>query len=285
MTTHRFAPLVLALGLAFAGMAYAENASTPVRQSTAAPNVRVLAPMNMPGLDRERVVRIYLPPGYESSQKRYPVIYMHDGQNLFDAATGYAGEWEVDETLNRLATSRGLELIVVGIDNGAAKRMVELNPWDNEQFGKAEGRQYMDFIVDVVKPFIDTQYRTLSDRANTAIMGSSMGGLISHYAMYSYPQVFGKVGIFSPAYWVAPPVSQFTVSHTLPADTKIYFYAGGNEDEHMVVNMRRAVAQVRTTGVAKAGVTMNIAPEAHHNEAAWRVEFPRAIQWLFGGTN
>jgi predicted alpha/beta superfamily hydrolase len=87
-------------------------------------------------------VRIYLPPGYEQGTRRYPVLYMHDGQNLFDDATAYAGEWGIDETLNELAKSRGLELIVVGIDNGGAERIHELNAWDNPQFGKGEGEQY-----------------------------------------------------------------------------------------------------------------------------------------------
>src|SRR6185369_7256568 len=107
------------------------------------------------------------------SERRYPVIYMHDGQNLFDDATSYAGEWGVDETLNELARSHGFEAIVVGIDNGQDRRMTELNPWDNPRFGKAEGAAYMSFIVDVVKPYVDARYRTRSDAQSTAIIGSS----------------------------------------------------------------------------------------------------------------
>jgi len=101
---------------------------------------------------------------------------MHDGQNLFDNSTSYAGEWGIDETLNKLAKRKVLSLIVVGIDNGLDKRMNELSPWENTSYGRAEGKQYMDFVVNIVKPHTDHKYRTLSDQSNTAIMGSSMGG-------------------------------------------------------------------------------------------------------------
>ena len=114
-------------------------AAVPAK-STATAGVSILTPqLLIPGLNRQRTLRLYLPPGYATSTKRYPVLYMHDGQNLFDAATAYAGEWGVDETLDALAKSQGLELIVVGIDNGGVNRMTELNAWDNTRFGKGEG--------------------------------------------------------------------------------------------------------------------------------------------------
>ena len=197
--------LALACGL-LALPAWTDEPPAAAKPGTAQPNVHVLpTPFLIPGLNRERTVRIYLPPGYEQGTRRYPVLYMHDGQNLFDDATAYAGEWGIDETLNELAKSRGLELIVVGIDNGGAERIHELNAWDNPQFGKGEGEQYTAFIVEVLKPWIDQHYRTRPDRRHTAIMGSSMGGLISSYAISRYPQVFGKAGIFSPAYWPCAP--------------------------------------------------------------------------------
>src|ERR1700739_1006424 len=147
------------------------------RPGTAQPNVYVLpAPFVIPGLNRERTVRIYLPPGYERSTRRYPALYMHDGQNLFDEATAYIGrEWGVDETLNALAKSRGLKVIVVGIDKGGVERCRGLKPGGNPEFGKGEGEQYMAFVVDVLKPWVDQHYRTEPDRRHTAIMGSSMG--------------------------------------------------------------------------------------------------------------
>ena len=253
------------------------------RPSTAQPNVHVLAPLTMPGLDRQRTVRIYLPPGYESSKTRYPVLYMHDGQNLFDDATSYIGEWGVDETMNELSKARHLDLIVVGIDNGLDLRVRELNPWENPEHGKGEGKQYMDFVVSVVKPYVDAHYRTKPDRAHTGIMGSSLGGLISHYAIYEYPNVFSKAGIFSPAYWYAPYVFDYTAQHSLPKDARLYFYAGGKEHETMVPNMQRIVATLRQRGFPEKNLRVEVNPDAQHNETAWRAEFPRAVQWLFEG--
>jgi predicted alpha/beta superfamily hydrolase len=287
MRLVRLLALILLIFCACVSAAFAADtpasASAAPRPSTASANVQILAPMTIPGLDRPRTIRLYLPPGYADSQQRYAVLYMHDGQNLFDAATSFLGEWEVDEALNTLAKTRHLQIIVVGIDNGGEHRMQELNAWDNPKYGKAEGRAYMDFIVDVVKPYIDAHYRTKPDRAHTAIMGSSLGGLISHYAIYAYPKVFGKAGIFSPAYWYAQEVFDFTSSHSLPKDTSLYFYAGGKEDENMVGNMDKAVALIRKQGLPESSISVHVDPAAQHNEAAWRAEFPRAVEWLFDG--
>lgn len=253
------------------------------RPSTAQPNVHVLpTPFVIPGLDRTRTVRIYLPPGYEESRRRYPVLYMHDGQNLFDDATAYAGEWGVDETLNALSKSRGLQVIVVGTDNGGADRIHELNSWDNPEFGKGEGEQYMAFVVDVLKPWIDQHYRTLPSRRHTAIMGSSMGGLISSFAISRYPGVFGAAGVFSPAYWLAPQVFDYTAAHPPPTTARLYFYAGGSENDTMVPDTKRMVALLRRAGLPRQNLEAVINPVGRHNEAAWRSEFARAVLWLFG---
>jgi len=257
--------------------------ATPTQPvSTAAASVKVLPErLSMPGLGRDRTVRLYLPPGYATSTKRYPVLYMHDGQNLFDAATSYAGEWGVDETLDALAKNQGLELIVVGIDNGGDKRMTELNAWDNLRFGRGEGALYMDFIVKVVKPLIDTQYRTQPGRESTGIMGSSMGGLISQYAIQQYPQVFGKAGIFSPAYWPAPAVYDMTASQRPASDARLALYMGGAEGGEAVDGYVRMVAQLQKQGHPAGNLWFKQTPGAQHNEAAWRSEFGAAVQWLF----
>ena len=278
------ASAVAAAAIAQAAAPAAAPAAPVPRPSTAQPNVHVLpTPFVIPGLNRERTVRIYLPPGYETSRQRYPVLYMHDGQNLFDDATAYAGEWGVDEALNTLATSRGLKLIVVGIDNGGADRIHELNAWDNAEFGKGEGSAYMAFVVGVLKPWVDQHYRTRTDRRHTAIMGSSMGGLISSYAISRYPEVFGAAGIFSPAYWLAPQVFADAKSHPPPRGQRIYFYAGGSEDETMVPDMKRMVALLKGTGLPAHNLEVRVNPVGRHNEAAWRAEFPRAVEWLFRG--
>lgn len=250
--------------------------------STALPNVLILAEkLAMPGLGRERGLRLYVPPSYtDHPDRRYPVIYMHDGQNLFDDKTAYSGEWGVDETLNDIAKRTGFEAIVVGIDNGAEKRMSELNPYPGPKLKEAEGPDYMRFIVEVVKPYIDQRYRTLPDREHTAILGSSLGGLISHYALQAYPQIFSKYGIFSPSYWASPELVARAAKTPLPADTRIYLYAGGEEGAGMDTDAQAMAATLSGQGPPEA-VTLHINPNANHNEKYWRPEFGPAVKWLF----
>ena len=261
----------------------ASMAAEPARPATAGPGVHVLAQrLAMPGLGRERTLRLYLPPSYDTAPaRRYPVIYMHDAQNLFDDATSYAGEWGVDETLDDFARTRGFEAIVVGIDHGGEERLHELSPWTNPKYGMAQGERYMAFVVDVVKPFIDAHYRTRPGRASTAIIGSSMGGLISHYALLRYPQVFGKAAIFSPSYWYSGEVYAQTRTHPWPRGTRTYFYIGGREEEESVPDVDRMIALLGTQDHAPGDITVHVEPEAQHNERAWRAELPRAVAWLF----
>ena len=273
-------PLFLSLLLACCS-AIATAADRP---STAQPNVSVLTPpLAMPGLNRTRTLRLYLPPSYATSpDKRYPVIYMHDGQNLFDAATSYAGEWRVDETLNELARTRGFEAIVVGIDNGGDKRMAEMSPSLNAKIGASEGPQYLAFIAGVVKPLIDKTYRTRPDRLNTALMGSSMGGLISHDGLLRHPAVFGRVGVFSPSYWASPTMFERAAALAPPMGTRVYLYAGGLEgDGGSMAKDAQRMAEVLAKRIAAQDLTLHIAPTADHNEAAWAAEFGRAVLWLF----
>ena len=244
-------------------------------------SVEILAPFPMPGLNRDRVVRIYLPPSYSTSEKRYPVLYMHDGQNLFDAATAFAGEWNVDESLDALAKSDHLEVIVVGIDNGQEKRMNELSPWPHRRYGTAEGKQYLGFLVDTVKPYVDQRYRTLSDRDNTAIMGSSMGGLMSHYAIHQYPALFSKAGIFSPSYWYSKDVYKHTRDNAVPATARLYVMVGSKEGKEAADKMQKMATQLRKQQHPEANLHIEVVQGGEHNEAFWRKEFPKAMRWLF----
>ena len=273
--------LVLLAAL-LAAPAIAADVAPATKPSTALPGVSLLPDLiEMPGLNRKRQVRLYLPPGYATSGKRYPVLYMHDAQNLFDDATAFAGEWRVDETLDALSKEGKLELIVVGIDNGADKRITELNAWDNARFGQAEGKQYTDFIVKTLKPTIDAKYRTLPDRANTAIMGSSMGGLASHYAIAQYPRVFSKAGVFSPAYWTAAPSFDFMAAHPLPKDARVYLLMGEKEGDSMVPDVERMAGVVRMSGHPAEATVLKIVPGAQHNEQFWRGELREALLWMF----
>jgi predicted alpha/beta superfamily hydrolase len=235
----------------------------------------------MDGLDRQRTVRLYLPPSYETSDKRYPVIYMHDGQNLFDDASSYAGEWGVDETLNQLAEQQNLEVIVVGIDNGGEFRMNELSPWGNERFGEAQGKEYMDFIVQVVKPYIDSNFRSKNDKDNTAIIGSSMGGLISHYAIHAYPEVFSKAGIFSPSYWYSQNVFSFSQLKKADLDARLYVMYGDKEGDGMISDTDKMSRQLKQQGHPRKNMIFKRVPKGEHIEKLWREEFAEAVLWLF----
>jgi len=285
MPPFRRTALPILLGAMLCAPALAAGAPAAVPKaplaSTALPGVSLLDPVAIPGLERKRQLRLYLPPGYATSGKRYPVLYMHDGQNLFDVASAFSGEWRVDETLDALAREGRLELIVVGIDNGGDKRMTELNAWDHAQFGKGEGRAYTDFIVNTVKPMIDRQYRTLPGRAHTAIMGSSMGGLASHYALVQYPEVFGKAGVFSPAYWTAQPVFGFVSGKPVPKDARLYLLMGGKEGAQMNADVQRMAQVLRQTGHPARNTVLKTVPEAEHNEAFWAGELREALLWMF----
>jgi predicted alpha/beta superfamily hydrolase len=282
-------PFLIPLAVLAAALAACSTASTPApRASTAGPGVQVLAQrLSMPGLGRERTLRLYLPPSYETAAaRRYPVIYMHDAQNLFDEATSsFGSEWGVDETMDEFARTRGFEAIVVGIDHGGDERLHELSPWTNPKYGPAQGEQYMAFVVDTVKPFIDAHYRTLPDREHTAIAGSSLGGLVTHYALLAYPQVFGRAAIFSPSYWYANEVYAQTAAHPWRPDTRAYLYIGGHEGDESEADVERMLTILSppcdTACPPRPRINYHVVPDAQHDERAWRAEFPRAVAWLF----
>lgn len=253
----------------------------PEKVSTAHANVSLLPQhFSIAGLNRDRQIRLYLPPHYHQSTKHYPVLYMHDGQNIFDDATAYAGEWGVDETLNLLSEQGWLDLIVVAIDNDGRHRMTEYSGWDNPRFGRAEGYEYTGFIRSVVKPYIDSHYRTLPGAAFTGIMGSSMGGLISHYAVFNQPGTFGRAGIFSPSYWYAEQVFEQTNSSALPADSRIMLLMGRQEGSEMVGNMLKMAHLLQQQGLEPHQLATKVVA-GEHNEAFWRREFADAVLYLF----
>ena len=257
---------------------FTQNNISVARKHTASPNVKIIdTAFYIPQLKRTRRIWIYLPPGYKKSTKSYPVLYMHDGQNLFDVATSYAGEWGVDEYLDSIDKENKKEVIVVGIDNGLSKRMSEYNPWEFENFGKGEGDKYVDFLVRNLKPYIDAHYRTLKTKSGTYIAGSSMGGLISLYAVLKYPAVFGGAGIFSPAIWTASGIDSTVIADAKKVNSKLFFYAGGKEGDSMIPDMKRIEKEIRER--SKSPVKEIVDENEHHNEAAWRKYFPGFYEW------
>lgn len=265
----------------------AESTESP---STASENVKIFDEnFQIPQLDRQRTIRVYLPPNYHNSEDNYPVLYMHDGQNIFDLKTSYSGEWEVDETLDKLYQEEGFSLIVVAIDNSGEKRLNEYSPWDHKKFGKGEGMDYAMFIVNTLKPKIDQTFRTKTDKNNTAIMGSSMGGLISHYTALQYADVFGKAGVFSPSFWYSEDVFDFSKKHSDIKDLRLYFLAGGKEGGNPTFegisktakDMNTMIDVLKSGGFPAENIISKIEPEGEHNEKLWRNSFEEAITWLF----
>lgn len=202
---------------------------------------------------------------------------MHDAQNLFDKKTSFAGEWEVDETLNKM----NAQLIIIGIEHGNDKRIDELTPFTNEKYGGGNGENYVRFIIKTLKPKVDSLYRTKSNAKNTAIFGSSLGGLISFYAVIKHPNVFGKAGIFSPSFWFSDEVySLMEKSET--SKTKIFFLCGDKENETMVSDLKKmqTLLDRNRCYCLKLNKTV-IVKDGEHNEKLWKENFEQAVKWLF----
>ena len=258
------------------------ESGTNTNTSTASPQVSILSDtFYMPQLGRKRKIWLYLPKEYNTSSGSYPVLYMHDGQNLFDRQTSFSGEWKIDESLDSMVLRGDKGCIVVGIDNGGSNRLNEYSPWINPQYGGGQGDEYIDFIVQTLKPYIDNNYRTLGDKENTCMIGSSMGGLISTYAGIKYPDVFGRIAAFSSSYWFSGECYK-QVSDTGVKNTS-YFYmvAGEQEGGNQTADMEKMYDLLLLSG----GATENVSKMAHddgkHSEWYWAREFPKAYKWLF----
>ena len=248
------------------------------RKHTATKQVHIIdTAFFIPQLNRTRKIWIYLPEGYNKSKKHYPVLYMQDGQNLFDAATSAYGEWGIDECLDTLIKSGSPACIVVGIENGQ-QRMNEYNPYEFQNFGKGEADEYVSFLTETLKPFIDKKYQTLPDKENTMIAGSSMGALVSYYATLVQPGVFGKVGIFSPAFWTAPAIKQATDSLAGKVSSRFFFYIGEKEGDEFVKDMEEV--QEMLAEKSSALIYSVTDPAGRHDEKAWRKWFPEFYYWM-----
>ena len=234
----------------------------------------------MPQLGRTRRIWLYLPSSYHYSDQYYPVIYMQDGQNLFDERYAAFGEWDVDGTLMHLEREGFSGAIVVGIDNGSSLRIDEYSPYRNEH-GGGEGDQYADFIVNTLKPYIDSKFRTLHQREHTAIGGSSMGGLISLYAGLKYEYVFGKLLVFSPSLWFSEQIYEFAVHKGIHHPTKYYFLGGDRESPYMRARIGRMAKTIQMNAHSDSQVHVVMREHGDHTESFWRAEFAEACRWLF----
>lgn len=251
--------------------------------STALSNVHVLSKeFYMPQLNRTRRIWVYLPTDYEDAvTKRYSVLYMQDGQNLFDDKSSFSGEWGIDETLNKLTKLGTESCIVVGIENGGSNRINEYSPFVNKEYGGGEGKAYMRFIIETLKPYIDSAFRTHPDQKHTAIAGSSLGGLISIYGALSYPSVFGKVGAFSPALWFSDSIFSYAKGKYFDPSILIYYVAGSNESNRMTADIYHLDSILGSKGALSYVSNIHIKADGEHKEWFWRREFEEFYKILF----
>ncbi|MBK1896904.1 alpha/beta hydrolase-fold protein [Chryseobacterium paridis] len=237
----------------------------------------------IPQLDRYRKVWALLPYDYYVSNKSYPVLYLQDAQNLFNEGSEY-GNWEIDKKLSILSEYGRGDVIIIAIEHGSKERIKEYI-FDNDNVANgSEGKKYIRFITDTLKPFVDEHYRTKKDRENTGIGGSSLGALISIYSGFLYPEVYSKLLIFSPSLWVEPNNNFPLMNFRVPFKTKIYLYGGGKEGSKMVKRIHIFEEYLRKwekKNLFDFEFKTNINPEGTHSEFYWSQEFPRAIEWLF----
>jgi predicted alpha/beta superfamily hydrolase len=250
-----------------------------------------------------RDVDVYLPLSYGSGRDRYPVVYMQDGQNLSDPETAFAGTWDLEATLEALAARR-LEAIVVGVHHSGNDRLADYSPFPDRRHGGGEADAYLDFLVDVVKPRVDRMFRTRHERDATAILGSSMGGLVSLYAYFRYPSVFGRAAAMSPSLWFGHgAVLDFIGEARMPPRGRLYVDVGASEGAGTLRDARRLGRLLVRKGFARdrrgrrprpavqgSDGRMRLAGKprlryiedaaGRHNEASWARRLGPALEFL-----
>lgn len=225
---------------------------------------------------RSRTIRVLVPGAYKRfPERRFPVVYLLDGQNVFQAETSYAGDWGLWGLQDKLPYNR--QCIMVGIDNGSEKRLSEYLPYHRHDTN-AEGELLASFLTEMLKPIIDQKYRTLTDAANTCIAGSSLGGLLSFYVATHWPQVFGKAGVLSPSIWY-----QKKVLENVPAyqGNKIYAVASKNESKYMAAHMQELYWALNKANYPDSHIRVVLRDRGKHNERFWGREFKALLDWLF----
>jgi predicted alpha/beta superfamily hydrolase len=239
-------------------------------------------------LAEPRDLVVYLPPGYEQEpDRRYPVLYLHDGQNLFEGATAFVPgqDWHVSDTAEARITGGAVEpLIIVGIYNAGEHRIDEYTPTrDRKQGAGGDADLYGRMLREELKPFIDATYRTLPDPANTGLGGSSLGGLVTLYLGFQHPDIFGKLAVLSPSVWWDNRVILKLVRMTDPKPRlRIWLDIGTGEGGKTVRDARALRDElVRVGWVLGSDLHYAEIPEAGHNEAAWAERVGPFLEYLF----
>jgi predicted alpha/beta superfamily hydrolase/RimJ/RimL family protein N-acetyltransferase len=270
--------------------------------STVVGDLRVLRGLRGPWQDAPRDILVHLPADAEASGRRYPVVYLQDGGNLFDEATSFSGEWRVDETLTALARE-GLGIIAVGIPSpgdparGAEYTPYRAKPWkDQEPYPSGLGSAYVRFLVEQVKPAVDAAFPTRFDRASTGVMGSSWGGLISLWAAIERGDVFGLLGAMSPAITPGQGPIYRRLRRLSPVPERVYLDMGDHEGSFATtprvdrawskdgIRTARMVRDAIAVSLPRASGRLRYVEEAGgiHQESAWARRLPDALRFLFG---
>ena len=247
--------------------------------------------INIPELPTEKPRRlyVYLPRSYNRSGKRYPVVYMFDGHNVFyDSHATYGRSWRMKEYLQR----SGDEVIIAAIECNPEgnRRLNEYSPWsfDAGELGFIEwqGRQTMEWIANVLKPMIDSSYRTLPEREHTMIAGSSMGGIMSLWALVEYNEVFSRAAALSPSLWLEPQkMAEAITARKLKKPTRVYLDMGGKEAKGHKRLITTMFEDAKLLADAGAEAAARVVPNAEHNEAAWEKRIPVFMDYLFDRTD
>ncbi|WP_317173148.1 alpha/beta hydrolase [Flavobacterium soyangense] len=252
----------------------------PFKQSFLPQVLLISDEFEIPQLNKTRKIWALLPHDYDSTNERYPVMYLQDAQNLFNEEAQY-GNWEIDKKLAVMSEYKIGKIIIIAIEHAEKDRIKEYNV-GKTVLGKGQGKKYIRFVTETLKPFVDSNFRTKKEREYTGIGGSSMGGLVSIFSGLRNPEVYGKLMIFSPSLWVVPKLK---IDSELKAtdDTKIYLYAGGDESVTMIEHVRNFKKNILASEFVKdkMKISLSINMVGKHNETYWSDEFPKAIEWLF----
>jgi predicted alpha/beta superfamily hydrolase len=237
--------------------------------------------LRSPQLRNRRTIDVYLPPSYaEDARRRFPVAYLQDGQNLSDPATAFGGKtWQLASALDTLA-SKGLEALVVGIHNTGSARLAEYSPFPDARHGGGRGERYAQFLERTVKPRIDARYRTRKDRQATFVGGSSMGGLISLYAFFSRPTLFGGAIVMSPSIWFGAQRILAFVEAAPVASGRVYLDVGTEEGAGTLRDARALARILRAKGFGRGRLKYVEASGHRHTEPDWADRLPYALEFL-----
>lgn len=277
-----------------------EGTIIPEEKRSASPNASVTGDLRLHEFRSRifrntRMLRVWLPPRYEAPENKarhYPVLYLNDGQNLFDRATAYTGvEWQVDETADRLIRQEAVPpLIIVGIDNAQNDRIKEYLPYRlfNPVVLRPQGKRYPDFLMNEVMPFVADRYRIASGPENTGLGGSSLGALISLYTVMDRPGGFGRLLLESPSLSLSHRRLLKYSRYFRQWPARVFLAIGTREsgreekDKQFVEDVHDLERVLRRAGLDKSRLVVKIDEGATHNEGAWAKRFPEALSFLFG---